>query len=174
MKNTIESVKEIVTDLSEWVKLSFYALFAWLNIDVQVFTILIAFMCVDSVVGAIKSIRLGREFSFKKMLLGFSLKLCFLIIPLLVALLGKGLGQNFEIGVDVVMKILIVSEAYSVFGNIYSAKNKVEVKRLDVISMLLKSIRIGLRQMLDKSLAVLENAGNCKISDEDKNQNEEK
>lgn len=166
MKEFFNDLRIILSDFSEWVKLSFYALFAWLNIDVQIFTILIVFMCIDSILGAIKSVRLGRDFRFRTLLWGFCLKLCFLIIPLLVALLGKGMGYDLEISVDIVMKILIVSEAYSSFGNIYSAKNKVEVKRLDVVSMLLKSIRIGLRKILDKMLNTVESAGQCKIGDD--------
>lgn len=161
-----DEFKNVVFDFSNFVKLGFYALFVWLKIDLEVFSILMVFMSVDSVLGAVKAVRLGEDFSFKKLLWGFCLKLCFLIIPLMVALLAKGMGEDFELGVDIVMKILIVSEAYSGFGNIYSIKNKVEVKRIDIISMLLKSMRIGLKKVLDKTLSTIENASDCKIKND--------
>lgn len=139
------------------IKLAIYAIFAYLDIGVEAFLILMAFMCADSAMGAIKAIRLGDTFSFKKMLWGFSLKLCFLIIPLVVALLGKAMGYDFSIAVDIVIKILTVAEAYSIFGNIYSAKNKVEVKKIDVISMLLISLRKMIKNAIDGLFKKLEN-----------------
>lgn len=150
----------------ETVKLAVYAFFAWLQIDIEVFKILMIFMLVDSILGAIKAIRIGYKFNFKALLWGFTAKLFFLIIPLLVALLGLGLKYDLTIGVDIVMKVLTVSEAYSVFGNIYSIKNKKDVRRLDVISMLLKSMRIALKKFLNKLLKTIENWGGCEIDKE--------
>lgn len=155
-------------DAMNWLKMSFYAVFVWLNIDLEVFTILVIFMSIDSFLGAIKAVRLGYDFSFNRLLWGFLMKLCFLIIPLLVALLGKGVSnQDFSISVDVVMKILIVSEAYSVFGNIYAAKNKIEVKRLDAISLLLKAIRTGLSRLFHNAIGQIERAGDCDLTNKE-------
>jgi len=144
-------------------KLAAYAFFAWLNIDMETFGILIILMTLDSFFGAIKAVRFKKEFKFKTLIWGLCLKMCFLIIPLIVALLGKGVGGDFYLGVDIVMKILIVSEGYSIFGNIYAAKNKKEVKSIDIISILLKSLRVGLKGILDKLLNRIENAGDCGI-----------
>ena len=155
-------------EIIQVVKYAIYVVFAYLNIDIEVFAILILFMCIDSILGAIKADRLGSEFSFKIMLWGFCLKLCFLIVPLIIALLGKGMSNDFSIGVDIVMKILIVSECYSALGNIYAAKNKVDVKKMDVVSMLLKSIREFLRKWLNKTLSTIENASDCNIDKNNK------
>ncbi len=142
-------------------KHAFYVVFAYLEIDIEVFIILIGFMSIDSFSGAIASVRLGNKFNFKTLIWGFCLKLCFLIIPLTVALLGKGLGQNYSLGVDIVMKVLILSEFYSFIGNIYTAKNKKKVEKIDVISMLLKSIRILLKKIIQGFLKKIETGDKC-------------
>tara|TARA_R110001592_G_scaffold118461_1_gene320891 strand:+ start:208 stop:639 length:432 start_codon:yes stop_codon:yes gene_type:complete len=135
----------------EKLKILLYALFAYLNIDSEPFFILMVLMCVDSVIGAIKAIRLGQVFSFTKMLTGITLKLCFLIIPLLIALMGKSLGYDFHHPVSIILSILSIAECYSILGNIYTAKNKRELARMDVISELLLVLRFALRKLV-KSL----------------------
>ena len=108
-------------------------LFAYLGVEVEAFVILMTFMSIDSFMGGIKAIRLGDKFSFSKMLWGITLKLCFLVVPLVIALLGKSVGYDFHAGVNVTISILTVAEAYSIIGNIYSAKNRSQVNRVDVV-----------------------------------------
>jgi phage-related holin len=131
------------------IKLLLYVVFAYLGIEVEAFAILMTFMCLDSIIGAIKSMRLGGRFSFKKMLWGFTLKLCFLIVPLVIALLGKSVGYNFHAVVNITISILTVAEAYSIIGNVYAAKNRVKIEKLDAISVLLRNLRKVLKNLLD-------------------------
>lgn len=152
---------EIMGKIIWSIKHLLYLVFAYLEIDIEVFIILIGFMCMDSLIGSIASVRIGNPFSFKKLLWGFCLKLCFLIIPLIVALLGKGLGHNYGLGVDIVMKVLILSEAYSIFGNIYTAKNKKKVHKMDVISMVLKSSRLLIKKLIKMFLDKIEQGDKC-------------
>jgi phage-related holin len=140
--------KTKIIKMLEKLKILIYIVFAYLGIEVETFMILVVFMCIDSALGAIKSMRLGDSFSFRKMLWGFILKLCFLVVPLVIALLGKALGYNFNSVVSVTISILTVAEAYSIIGNIYSAKNKKVVDRMDVVSIML----INLRKLLKKTL----------------------
>lgn len=130
------------------IKILLYVVFAYLGVEVESFAILMAFMCLDSVLGAVKAMRLGERFSFKKMLWGFTLKLCFLIVPLVIALLGKSIGYNLHSVVNVTISILTVAEAYSIIGNIYAAKNKVKVEKLDAISILLLNLRKAIKGLL--------------------------
>ena len=132
----------------EKIKILVYALFAYLNVDSEPFFILMVLMCVDSFMGALKAIRLGQKFCFRKMLTGISLKLAFLVIPLLIALMGKGLGYDFHHPVSITLSILSISEMYSILGNIYTAKNKRVIDRLDVVSELLLVLRFALRKMI--------------------------
>ena len=134
------------------IKTLLYVIFAYLGIEIEAFAILMTFMCLDSILGAIKALRLGNKFSFKKMLWGYILKLCFLIVPLVIALLGKGLGYDFHSVVNITISILTVAEAYSIIGNIYAAKNKVEVDKLDAVSLLLVYVRKSIKKVLDTLL----------------------
>tara|TARA_R110000744_G_scaffold292518_1_gene403016 strand:- start:1095 stop:1523 length:429 start_codon:yes stop_codon:yes gene_type:complete len=136
----------------EKLKILLYLVGAYIGVEVEAFMILIGFMCIDSVLGAIKAMRFGDRFSFNKMLWGFILKLCFLVVPLVLALLGKSLGYDFTMVVNITISILTVAEAYSIIGNIYSAKNKVKVDKVDAISLLLISIRKMIKNILDTLL----------------------
>ena len=133
----------------EKIKILLYLIGAYIGVEVESFAILMAFMCLDSATGAVKSMRLGDKFSFNEMIWGFILKLCFLVVPIVLALLGKSLGYNFTMVVNITISILTVAEAYSIIGNIYSAKNKVKVDRVDAISLLLISIRKTIKKILD-------------------------
>ncbi len=136
----------------EKLKILLYLVGAYIGVEVEAFMILIGFMCIDSILGAIKSMRFGDRFSFNKMIWGFILKLCFLVVPLVLALLGKSLGYDFTMVVNITISILTVAEAYSIIGNIYSAKNKVKVDKIDAISLLLISIRKMIKNILDSLL----------------------
>tara|TARA_B100000780_G_C20875459_1_gene348209 strand:+ start:95 stop:538 length:444 start_codon:yes stop_codon:yes gene_type:complete len=144
----------------EKLRVLIYLAFAYLGIEVEAFAILMAFMSMDSLMGGIKAIRLGEKFSFSKMLWGITLKLCFLVVPLVIALLGKSVGYNLQAGVNVTISILTVAEAYSIIGNIHSAKNKYSVNRIDVVSLMLINLRKVLKRTLEGLLGKLGNLKN--------------
>lgn len=130
-----------------------YAMFIYLNIDMDVFRVLIMFMVIDTVSGSIKAIRLDyKEFYIKRLMWGFVSKIGILIIPLVVALLLKGLGIKNDIGFGVmlIVKILIVSEFISSIGNIYTIKTKIIVKDVDIFTMLFKFLRMNALRLLQK------------------------
>tara|TARA_R110002020_G_scaffold265601_1_gene480359 strand:- start:173 stop:625 length:453 start_codon:yes stop_codon:yes gene_type:complete len=141
------------------IKYAIYGIFAYLSIDLEVFSILMILMLIDSLVGAIKAVRLGEHFRFRTLLWGITMKFIFLIIPLTLALIGKALDYDLRLAVDVVFAILTVAEAYSIFGNIYSAKNRIEVTRLDVVSVLIVTLRRMMRDSLDILFDKMENIG---------------
>ncbi len=152
-----------MSDIITIAKICIYAVFAWFGISVDAFIILLTLMSLDSIVGAIRAIRMGEKFSFKIMNWGIGLKLCFLIIPLVVALLGKSLDMDFVAGVNVVISMLSVSEGYSILGNIYMAKNKVKIKNIDIVSLTLIALRKGLMMTAQRIVSKIENLGDCEI-----------
>ena len=133
----------------EKIKYAGYVVFTYLSIDQEAFFILMGLLCIDSFVGAIKEIRLGSEFSFKVMLCGISMKLLFLIVPVTLALMGKALGYDWTIVIKIVMGILTVSEGYSIVSNVYMAKAKKRVKKVDVISLMLVNTRGLLKNQIN-------------------------
>ena len=78
----------------EKIKMLLYLVGAYIGIEVEAFMILVSFMCMDSVLGAIKAL----------------------------------------------------------IGNIYAAKNKVEVDKLDAVSLLLVYVRMSIKKVLDTLL----------------------
>lgn len=126
-------------------------MFLYLNIDSDVFKILILFMVLDTITGVFKTIRINyKEFDFSKLLWGLVSKLGILIVPLVVALLSKGIGQDMTMGVMIIIKILIVSEFISTISNLYTIKTKVIVKDIDIFTMLFKFLRNSAYELLKK------------------------
>jgi len=148
--------------IMEATKLGLYGAFAYLDVPIEIFTILITFIGFDTFLGALASMRMGKEFNFKILLWGFCLKIGILILPLIVALLAKGLEMDFKFLVVLTIKILTVAEFYSCAGNIYTIKNKKRVNKIDVISMMLISFRKFARKFIQSNLEKIEQAGDCK------------
>ena len=134
------------------IKIIIYAITAYLGINIETTLILVSLMALDSFVGVIKVVMMNKKFTFRKLLLGFTAKLSFLIIPLVIALLGKSLGYNFHYVVNVTISILTVAEAYSIIGNIYAARNKVEIEKVDAISLLLLNVSKLIKKLLTNLL----------------------
>ena len=133
------------SDLSsvwEEVKYLIYGLFAFLQIDIDVVFILGILMMIDTGLGIAKSVIVSKlSFTFPKLLWGLTSKAGILLIPMILALVAKGLGFDFKWLVEIVLKILVVSEAISSITNILSIKEKKHIKNEDFISKLLHAVR---------------------------------
>ena len=152
---------KIMKGLMELLKLGFYGLFAYLDVPVDIFTILTWFIVLDTLFGTFAAWRLGKNVRFKLLMWGFSLKISILLLPLIIALLAKGLQMDFTLLVVIVIKILTVSEFYSCIGNIYAIKNKKELTKMDIISLILISFRKAAKKYIEKGLTKIEQAGDC-------------
>lgn len=129
-------------NISHDLKLLVYALFMYLNVNVESITILAVLMGTDTFFGSVKVFRIDyKQFKFKKLLLGFISKVAFLLIPLVVALAGKGIGYKLHMFVDLSIKILIASETISIISNAIAIKTKKDVEDYDIITSLLKYLR---------------------------------
>ncbi len=134
--------KETITGIISELKYLLYAMFIYLDIDIDAFKILFWFMLIDTIAGTLKALKMNyKEFSFKKLLWGLISKMGILIIPLIVALLFKAIGKDMLFGVELVVKILTVSEFISVISNIYTVKTGIAVKDIDIFTMLFKFLR---------------------------------
>jgi len=146
------------------VKMAVYSFFVYLGIDGDVVQVLFILMCIDTVLGATKAVVLGNKFSFTKLLWGIVTKLSVLIIPLVIALVAKGLSFDFSWFVVAILNILIAAEGFSTISNILSIKSKKNVENVDFISMLLKAIREGLHSIINRVLTSIE-LGSSKKTD---------
>jgi len=149
---------EILCKYAGEIKAAIYTAFIFLNIDLDIVKILTILMCVDTVFGIAKALILGDKVSIKILFFGLSTKLLILLIPMTLALIGKGLKTyDFTPMVDIVLKVLLVSEGISIFTSMYSIKTKTRVENIDFVSMLLQSIRKGLTKILKMWLGQIEN-----------------
>lgn len=133
-----------------------YALFLYLGMNTDIVKALFILMAIDSFLGVVKALRLGEKFSFKKLLWGIVTKLSILIIPMVVALVAKGLSFDFKYFVIAVMDIIAASEGISCITNIISIKSKKKIENADYISMLLNAIKKGLTAIVQRALKALE------------------
>lgn len=129
-------------NLLSFMKGVIYTAFVFLDIDYALFNILWVFMIIDTISGLLKVLKIDKaKFSFKVLMWGLVSKIGILLVPLIVALLLKAVGQEMGFGIGLIIKILIVSEFISTMGNIYTIKTGKTVKDVDIFSMLFKFMR---------------------------------
>lgn len=149
MENTLNIFKSCV-----------YGLFVFLGIKTGTVEVLFYLMIIDSVLGIAKAIRLGYKFSFKRLGWGMVTKISLLVIPMILALIGKGLDYNFTKFVVAAMNILVVNEGISCVTNIISIKTKKAIENTDYITRLLHVIHKALSLLIDRFLTVIEGSKN--------------
>lgn len=131
------------------VKTLIYGVFVALEIDVNVVIVLSYLMLADTIVGVIKAVRLGETISFKKLIWGMVTKVSVLIVPMVLALVAKGLSFDFKWFVNAVLDILVVAEGFSVISNVIAIKEKKEVENSDIITKLLNAVRKGMARIIN-------------------------
>tara|TARA_B100001146_G_C16196757_1_gene442098 strand:+ start:63 stop:617 length:555 start_codon:yes stop_codon:yes gene_type:complete len=163
------SIKERFFEL---IKVMFYPItvfmFDYLKIDQNMIEILSILMLLDSVMGGIKSVRLGDKWSFRVLIWGIVLKISLLFIPVTLALMAKAVNYQFDILVKMVVGIMIVAEGYSIIANYYSARNKIKLDKFDIISLMLKSLRLRIQKIAIAGVKEIEGGNQCGFSDRDK------
>ena len=110
------------------IKTFIFGILLYLQIDKQTAFILIVLIFCDMFTGAGKALTLDKlEFSYKTFYAGLIRKSLILITPMLLALIGKGIGIDaFKLFVEIVMKIMILTEGSSSINNIRSILDKKE------------------------------------------------
>lgn len=111
------------------------------GIDREIFSILAALLLIDFVTGTWKAHTLGRRVRSNRMKYGVISKLSLLIIPIAIGLGVRAIGQDAEMMILVAMNILILSEVYSIIGNIYVVRTGIELPEYDALTAIAKSIR---------------------------------
>lgn len=153
-----------------------YGIFVFLNIDTDVVKILMILMAIDTLAGMCKAGVLKVKISLSVLFWGLMTKLLVLLIPMTLALVGKALKMgDFTPMVAVVLRIVVVAEALSIFTNFYSIRIRKPVENLDIITLLLSSIRKWMLKLIQSLLAKVDAPGGIvtevepeKIEDENK------
>lgn len=79
---------------------------------------------------------------------GVLAKLFLVLVPATLALAGKGVGMSLEILAQSTINVMILAEAYSIIGNIYSLKTGQEKKEFDAINFILEKIKDVLKKII--------------------------
>lgn len=160
LSNYLSSLSGVLSEYWQEIKTIIYIAFAFLNIDMNTVKILSILMAIDTTLGVIKSMYLKElRFTFKKLLWGLVSKSTVLLIPMLLALVSLGLGYNFKWVMELVLKILIVSEAISSITNILSIKEEKNIENTDYVSRLLYTIRDSLKNKMKNFIEKIEDEG---------------
>lgn len=114
---------------------------AYLGISQDSFLMLSLLLVIDYATGLIKARRLQVSITSNKMKYGLISKLSLLLIPLVLAIGAKAIGADFTLVLLSGINILVLSEVYSIIGNVYSIRTKLELPEYDAVSMLGKRIR---------------------------------
>ncbi|MDD2651670.1 MAG: phage holin family protein [Sulfurimonas sp.] len=122
----------------------------YLGLNVESFFLFAMLLLIDYITGVAKAFRLNQCITSNRMKYGILSKLSLLLIPLVLAIGAKAVGADFKTVLLVGVNILVLSEVYSIIGNIYSIRTKDELPEYDVVAMLGKRIRAVLLRYSDK------------------------
>lgn len=114
---------------------------AYLNVSIEPFGLFALLLILDYITGIMKAKRLNESITSNKMKYGLASKLILLLIPLTVAIAAKAVDADSHYILLGGMYILILSEAYSIIGNVYAFNKKEELPELDALAVLAKYIR---------------------------------
>jgi len=120
---------------------SLSAFMVYLGIDSEVFTIFGFLILIDFVTGVYKAKTIGEHISSHRAKYGIISKLSLVFVPLVLALGAKALGQDSKNLLFVGLNLLVISEVYSIIGNIYTIRTTKELPEWDVIALIGKRIR---------------------------------
>ena len=135
--------------LLNFLYIPFVALMHYLNLDAEVMTIFASLLVIDIITGWFKTIAIGEKPKSWRLANGIISKLVLILVPLVMAAVAKGVHDiDVKVLFYVVVDALILSEAYSIIGNIYTINTGSKVEEFDVLSKILKLIRNGLNRLL--------------------------
>lgn len=148
---------DTATQISGWAllkntsyALAFVGTSHYLNISAQSAAVLGGLICTDVFTGVLKSgtIRGWRSIRSSILERGLIAKALIIVAPVTVALAGKGIGVDLSSLAQSIITVLILSEAYSVIGNIYAIRTGKITTEFDAIAYILASIRNLLKKVI--------------------------
>lgn len=121
---------------------------AWLGLDGEKIAILAALMAIDLLAGMAKAVKMGDDVTSRRLTAGVLAKVVVLTVPFVIALAARGVELDIHWLVAWALSALIVSEAYSIVGNIHTIKTGVQVREIDALSHIVKTVRRILENLL--------------------------
>jgi phage-related holin len=129
------------------------AFFAYLHVSTETTLILIILMFLDTLTGIFRTgvVHGGRTITSHNLSVGVMKKVCFLLVPVVLALAGKGVGLDLTHIVEWAFTALILSETYSIVSNIYSIHIRKDVQEFDGVSYIMQTLLSVLERIIRKT-----------------------
>lgn len=133
------------------VKNALYVPAFFMGMSMHSFGILFVFIVLDMITGIwrVYVTQGGDAIKSRHAINGLTSKMLFIVIPLVIAYMGKGIGIDLTALATGCLGLLIASTGYSVIGNIYTIRTGVAVVEFDAVRFIL----IRIRDLLDKLTA---------------------
>lgn len=132
-------------------KAALYAVVAFVGLPVDPMLALSVLILIDFVTGVGSAYILEEPVTSNRARIGILSKVVLLLIPVTMALVMKALGASHYLEyANSIIYVLVLSEAYSIIGNIYTIQTKERVKELDAVSALLKSLLTAIQEILKR------------------------
>lgn len=124
------------------IKVLAYSLFIFLDINIDVFNILFWLIVIDMGTGVGKTIAIKEyKFKFRTLYSGIMAKLIIILIPCVVALVLKAFTEDYDLFLNGVMKLIILTEGISIITNCMSVYKRENFQNPDYLYLLMKTIR---------------------------------
>lgn len=123
------------------------SILTFLGLNAETFFLFSLLLLFDFITGIGKARALGHNITSDKMKYGIISKMSLVIIPLVLGIAAKAMQMPSENILFIGMNILILSEAYSIIGNVYAIRTKDELPEYDALALLGKKIRSMLIKM---------------------------
>ena len=130
--------------------LPFASLVQFLEIDTKKLSILVVLMCIDMLTGTLKAYRTKENITSRRWIAGFLSKLIVLLVPFTIALMAKGVDFDVKWFIGFSLSIMVIAEAYSILGNIYTFKTGEAVAEIDAVSAIIKVLRNFIENMIER------------------------
>lgn len=116
-------------------------IFAYTGVNAETMFILAVLLAIDWFVGISKAYVVKEQVTSKRSINGILSKASLLIIPIAVGLGAKAIHMDAEILLNTCINLLILSEVYSIIGNVYAMKTGENLPEMDAVSMIGERIR---------------------------------
>ena len=120
------------------------------GLSTESYGILAFLMIVDTITGVIRAgvVHGWRSVNSHNLSFGILSKMCLILVPVVVAVAGIGAGVDLTIIAKGALSVIILSEGYSVLGNVQSIRLKKDIAEFDAINFLLSRLRKLLEKLL--------------------------
>ena len=126
------------------------SLVQFLEIDTKKLSILVVLMCIDMLTGTLKAYRTKENITSRRWIAGFLSKLVVLLVPFTIALMAMGVDFDVKWFIGFSLSIMVIAEAYSILGNIYTFKTGEAVAEIDAVSAIIKVLRNFIENMIER------------------------